>query len=61
MGAMSRTDMVIEVIGAFGPQGALIGLLCALLVRAVREDERARVNVLCAATVLLALLLVGSA
>lgn len=61
MGALSRTDMIIEVIGAFGPQGALLGLLCALLVRALREEKGSGGDLLCAATVLLVLLLVGSA
>ncbi|MFJ1746668.1 hypothetical protein ACIOJD_10590 [Streptomyces sp. NPDC088116] len=73
MGALTRTELLIELLAqlprlaaAVGPEGTLGVLLCVLLVRAARAARVARddgdltVNLLCAASVLLVLLLVAS-
>ncbi|MFJ5223853.1 hypothetical protein [Streptomyces sp. NPDC088400] len=70
MGALTRTELLVELLAqvpqlaaAVGPEGTLGVLLCFLLVRAARvarDDGDLTVNLLCAASVLLVLLLVAS-
>lgn len=73
MGALTRTESLIELFfqtaqlaAAVGPEGTLGVLLCVLLVRAARaagtarQDEALTANLLCAASVLLVLLLIAS-
>ncbi|MFD7895793.1 MULTISPECIES: hypothetical protein [unclassified Streptomyces] len=67
MGALTRMEWLVELLGpgaqlaaVLGHRGTLGVLVCALLIRAARADEALTVNLLCAASVLLILLLVAS-